>query len=267
MNITFTNRNIVILGGSKGIAFEAAKQLASDGANICLVGRDLPRLEASYAKLAENILDNNKHIYVNCDLMHSNAVEFIWEKIVVHWNGEVDSLVLNAGGPPLKKSVTDVTIDEWQQYFQSLFLSQITLVNRCIPFMKENKFGRIVSITSSGIIELLQGLVISNSIRSALSAWLKNLSSEVASFGININSVVIGKVATSRLQKLDSIRAQEMACNIEDIKKKNCEAIPVGRYGTTVEAANAILFLLSAQSSYVTGSHIYIDGGSIKKCF
>lgn len=267
MELKFNNRNILVLGSSSGIGYQVAKELALAGANVCLVGRDLSKLKLAYSKIIEQAKENHRHMYVCCDLMQADAPELIWESICSNWVDGVDSLVLNAGGPPFKKHIADVETNEWLQYFQSLFLSQINLVNKCIPLMKQKNFGRIVSITSAGVIEPLQGLVISNSIRSALSGWLKTLSFEVAKFGININSVVIGKVATTRIDKLDEVRANNSGESLEQVKQNSYAQIPIGRYGTVEEAANTILFLLSSLASYINGSHIYIDGGYIKKCF
>lgn len=267
MELDYTNRNIIILGGSDGVGFEVATKLAQNNANVCIVGRNLAKLESAFTKLHDLSRAGQQNIYVNADLTSSNSADDIWSTINAKWDGKVDSLVLNAGGPPFVKNAIDVPLEDWHTYFQSLFLSQITLVGKCMDYMKSNQFGRIVSITSSSIIEPIPGLVVSSAIRSALAAWLKTLSMEVAKYGITISSTPIGRVATGRLKTLDEQRAKTNSVSVDDVIQANSGNIPVGRYGTVEEAANVILFLLSAYSSYVNGSSIYIDGGSIKKCF
>ncbi|MCC2625524.1 MAG: NADH(P)-binding family protein [Burkholderiales bacterium] len=266
MQLDFRNRNIIVLGSSDGIGLQVALQLAQNNANACIVGRDIAKLEAAYAKINEISRKNHQNIYVNCDLTNPNSVNEIWSQVTAKWNGKVDSIVLNAGGPPFVKNSVDVPILDWHTYFQSLFLSQITLVSKCIDSMKANGFGRIVSISSSTIIEPAPGLVISSAIRSALAAWLKTLANEVAIHGITVTTVPIGKVATKRLEKLDSVRAETNSSSIQEVINANSANIPVGRYGTVEEAANVITFLLSEYSSYINGSLVHIDGGSMKKC-
>lgn len=264
MLLDFSNRNVIILGSSDGIGFEVALQLAKNNANVCIVGRDLAKLENAFNKINESSRNNHKNICINCDLTKPDSVDEIWVHITNGWNGEVDSLVLNAGGPPFVKNPLDVPLSDWHIYFQSLFLSQIALVGKCLDYMKGRQFGRIVSISSSSIVEPIPGLVVSSAIRSALAAWLKTLSLEVAKDGITVSTTPIGRVATNRLETLDANRAKSSSSTVDAVIQANSQNIPVGRYGTTEEAANVILFLLSEYSSYINGSSIYIDGGSIK---
>lgn len=267
MEFNFIKRQVIILGSSSGIGFELASQLSRLGASVCLVGREDAKLNSAYSQLEHNNFAEQKNLYFCCDLTDVNAINSLWDFIQNQWNGQVDSIVLNSGGPPFITSVTEINTNEWFTYFQSLFISQISLVCKSLSYMKSINFGRVVSISSSGIIEPLQGLGISNSIRSSLHAWLKTLSLEVASNGINITTAVIGKVATDRLMSIDKNRSKLLNCTVDEIIRKNCHNIPIGRYGRTNEAAESIIFLLSKYSSYINGSYLLIDGGSIKKSF
>lgn len=264
MQIDFTNRNIIVLGGSDGIGLRVAMSLAKNNANVCIVGRNISKLEAAYASIKQSSTNN---IYVNADLTKPESIDNIHNSIKTNWGGRVDSLVLNAGGPPFVQNAIDVPLSDWHTYFQSLFLSQIDLVSRCLESMKANQFGRIVSISSSSIVEPIPGLVVSSAIRSALASWLKTLSMEVAKDGINIMTAPIGKIATNRLKTLDAKKADMNSSTVDEVMINNYKNIPIGRYGTPTEAANIILFLLSEYSSYINGSSVFIDGGSIKKCF
>jgi len=265
MQFDFSRRNIIVLGSSKGIGFATAKMLAANGANVCIVGRNADALQHAMNEI--NALpkgESHNHLSVCCDLTSSASVDLLWQHVAKKWDGCVDSLVLNAGGPPIAKNVANVTRDEWLTYFQSLFLSQIDLVSRCLKHMQENKFGRIVSIASSSIIEVLPGLVISSAIRSALATWLKNLAHEVTIEGINVNTIVLGRVDTERIRSLDQNRAEQSSSSVDAVKASSCINIPAGRYGTPEEVANAITFLLSREASYISGSNITVDGGAIK---
>jgi 3-oxoacyl-[acyl-carrier protein] reductase len=266
MQLDFSNRNIIVLGSSDGIGFQVALQLAKNNANVCLVGRDIAKLETAYARVNEASVIGHENIYIKCDLTEVDSADEIWNYVTGKWGNRIDSIVLNAGGPPFVKHAVDVPLEDWHTYFQSLFLSQIALVSKCLDSMKANKFGRIVSISSSSIIEPFPGLVVSSAIRSALASWLKTLANEVGQYGITVTTAPIGKVGTQRLEKLDQVRAATDSRSVEDVVSANSANIPVGRYGTVEEAANVIVFLLSSYSSYINGSLVYIDGGSIKKC-
>lgn len=265
MKLDFTNRNVLVLGSSQGIGYGVAEKLASNGANVCLVGRNAEKLKHALAQInQQSDTQNSKNIYVECDLSETGAAKYIHEQVLNKWAG-IDSLVLNAGGPPFVDSVTNVTMDAWHTAFQSLFLTQVSLVNNCLNYMKQQKFGRIVSISSTSITEPLHGLVISGAIRSALAAWLKSLAIEVGSSGINAVTAIIGKVDTDRIKSLDAKRATTTGCSLDDIKRNNYANIPIGRYGSVNEVASTILFLLSQEASYITGSSVAIDGGVSKR--
>lgn len=265
MQLDFTNRNIVILGSSQGLGYGVAEKLAINGANVCLVGRNAQKLKDALAQINQKSgTKKGQNIYVECDLSDKDAANYIHEQVLKEWSG-IDSLVLNAGGPPFVESVSNVAIEEWHTSFQSLFLTQISLVNNCLSYMKQQKFGRIVSISSTSITEPLHGLVVSGAIRSALAVWLKSLSIEVGHYGINAVTAIIGKIDTDRIKSLDEKRAATIGCSLLEIKNKNCTNIPIGRYGDVDEVAKTILFLLSAEASYITGSSIAIDGGISKR--
>src|SRR5579863_2552893 len=155
MEFNFIKRRVIILGSSSGIGFELALQLSQLGASVCLVGREEAKLKAAYSRLEHSNYDEQKNLYYSCDLTEVNAINSLWNFIQDEWGDQVDSLVLNSGGPPFIASITEINMEEWFTYFQSLFISQIALVCKSLSYMKSINFGRIVSISSSGIIEPL----------------------------------------------------------------------------------------------------------------
>lgn len=263
MSFNFKGRNAVVLGASSGIGFEVARQLAISGANVCLVASNKEKLQKAYDEIC--VLGGELNIRSCVDLTKKDAVENLWLEILNKWQGRVDSLVLNSGGPPIAKNITEVSDEDWFKYFQSLFLSQISLVAKCLDYMKDNKFGRIVSISSSSIVEPITGLVISNSIRPALAGYLKTLANEMSVYGVNITNAIIGRIDTDRIKALDQNKSDTLKVPLAEIVENNQKIIPAGRYGSAKEAADVILFLLSEYASYISGSSVYIDGGAVKK--
>ena len=145
-----------------------------------------------------------------------------------------------------------------------MVLNQMRLTEAVLPAMRANKFGRILSVASTRIVEPIPGLAISNSLRAALANWMKTLSSEVAKDGVTINMLLPGSFATERIDGFNIREAEARGIPIAQVVEENSAAIPVGRYGDPKEFGAVAAFLASPRASYVTGQMIRIDGGSTK---
>jgi 3-oxoacyl-[acyl-carrier protein] reductase len=143
-----------------------------------------------------------------------------------------------------------------------MVLRLVTLTNRLLPGMKQQGWGRILTVASGGVIEPIPGLALSNTLRPALAGWSKTLSAEVAGHGITSNLLLPGSIHTDRLISLDTAAAKRSGRSIEDVRAESEQAIPAGRYGTVEEFAATAAFLCSAPASYVTGGLIRCDGGA-----
>jgi 3-oxoacyl-[acyl-carrier protein] reductase len=129
--------------------------------------------------------------------------------------------------------------------------------------MKERKWGRIITSTSSGVVAPIPNLGISNSLRSTLVGWSKTLAREIAPFGITSNIVLPGRIATDRIHFLDQAKAKRENIPISSVIAASTSSIPAARYGKPEEYGDVVTFLASARASYVTGSVIRVDGGLI----
>ncbi len=176
--------------------------------------------------------------------------------------GHVDVLVLNSGGPP-PGTAGELTSGQLAESLQTLVLTQIDLVARYLPGMRERGWGRIVAVGSSGMQQPIPGLARSNASRAALAGYLKTLSAEVAGDGVTVNMVLPGKIDTDRLTQIDNARAGSTGAAVEDVRAQSQAAIPIGRYGRPEEFGAAAVFLCGEPAGYITGIQLRVDGGAV----
>jgi 3-oxoacyl-[acyl-carrier protein] reductase len=142
--------------------------------------------------------------------------------------------------------------------------SIFSITDAMLEGMIARKWGRIITIGSSGVVQPIANLALSNGVRGAIAGWSKTLASEVARHGVTVNMILPGRIATDRVAELDGIRAEKTGASIEAVQEASRNDIPTGRYGRPDEFAAVAVFLASSQASYVTGSSIRVDGGMIR---
>jgi 3-oxoacyl-[acyl-carrier protein] reductase len=130
--------------------------------------------------------------------------------------------------------------------------------------MREQGWGRIVTIASSSIKQPIENLLLSNTYRVAILGLAKSLATELAPDGVLINTVGPGRIATDRVADLDATRAEKSGISIEEVRAQAEKTIPLGRYGTAEEFGKVAAFLVSGANSYLTGQHFLVDGGMVK---
>jgi 3-oxoacyl-[acyl-carrier protein] reductase len=177
--------------------------------------------------------------------------------------GHVDILVNNTGGPPSGPFEAHDTA-AWLQAYQLLLQSVLVLTRALLPGMKENGWGRIINITSIAVKQPVDGLILSNSLRAAVTGLARTLANEVASAGVTVNNVMPGYTRTDRLVDLATSIAKRSGGDTADAYAKWEREIPMGRVGEPREFAALVAFLASERASYITGTSIPVDGGWIK---
>lgn len=255
MNLGLENRRALVTGASRGLGRAIALALAAEGVAVTAVARNSERL----SQLAAESAAGSRAIATRvCDLSDPTAIQGLADVLE-----SVDVLVLNTGGPPAG-TVAEVSDALWSAQFEALFLSAIRLTRLALPGMKRRGFGRIIAVVSSGVIQPIPGLGISNAIRMALVGWAKTLSSEVAGQGITVNCLAPGRIATDRVAEMDQARAKRENISLDEVERQSRATIPAGRYGEAAEFASMATFLASTQASYMTGDIIRVDGGLIR---
>lgn len=260
MDLGISGKRALILASSRGLGLGVATQLCREGANVLLSGRS----ENTLAAAAESLTSGGPGSaeYTIADLAHADAAENLFAAAQDILGG-VDILVNNTGGPPPGR-VDTPDLDTWRSQIDAMLLRIIEITNLCVPEMKTAGWGRIITIASSGVIQPILGIAMSNTIRSALVGWNKSLSNEIAGDGITVNIMAPGRITTDRTRQLDAADAEEAGISIAEVEAASCATIPAGRYGTVEEFGAVGAFLASELASYVSGSVIRCDGGSIR---
>jgi 3-oxoacyl-[acyl-carrier protein] reductase len=255
MELGLEKRRALVTGASRGLGRAVALALAAEGADVIAVARNLERLN----DLVNATPAGRGGIAAcACDLADVSAIDGL--AAVMH---DTDILVLNTGGPP-PGPAADTPDAVWVKQFEAMFLSAIRLTRLALPGMRKRGFGRILAIVSSGVIQPIPNLSVSNALRSALVGWAKTLAGEVAADGVTVNCIAPGRIATDRVAELDQGRATREGIEVGQVQKESRAVIPVGRYGDAAEFASVAAFLASPRASYMTGGVIRVDGGMIR---
>jgi 3-oxoacyl-[acyl-carrier protein] reductase len=256
MDLGLKDKTALVLGAGGGLGSAIARTLAREGARVALADIDLAAAGAVAEELSKQ---GAAAIALRWDLADLSVVDANIAHIEREL-GPVDVLVNNTGGPP-PTPVSGQASELWAKHFQSMVLSVIAITDRVLPGMRERKFGRIVTSTSSGVVAPIPNLGLSNALRMTLLGWSKTLAREVGRDGITCNIVLPGRVATSRIQFLDEQKAKREGRPVEAVAAESTASIPAGRYGDPQEYADVVAFLASRNASYVTGSIVRVDGG------
>ena len=253
MDLELAQRRAVVTGASRGIGRAIALALAAEGARVTAVARNTTQLGELSALAGPGSITVR-----TADLSASAAIDGLATELE-----QADILVFNTGGPPFG-TAAEISDASWSAQFEAMFLSAIRLTRLALPGMRKRGFGRILLVVSSGVIQPIPNLALSNALRSGLVGWAKTLANEVAGDGVTVNCLAPGRIATDRVVEFDQNRAQREGVTVEQIQKQARAAIPTGRYGEAGEFAAVAAFLASPRASYVTGSVLRIDGGMIR---
>jgi 3-oxoacyl-[acyl-carrier protein] reductase len=258
MDLGLKGKRALVLSSSRGLGLGVAQSLAAEGANVMMTARSGDRLEAA-AKGINQKGQGQAHTYVgdlagNVEAIHRAAMQAL---------GGIDILVANTGGPPARTAL-NVKPEEWLPQFEAMILPVLKLAGLVLPGMQERGWGRILTIASSGVVQPIPNLVISNTLRSSLVGWSKTLATEVAKDGITVNLVLPGRIETDRTGELDAANAKAQSKSVDEVAAAARATIPAGRYGRVEEFADTVCFLASERASYITGSVIRVDGGAVR---
>lgn len=255
MILGLKGRTALVMAGSQGIGLASAQSFHAAGANVAICARSQGPLDAAAASMP------------GCMAMiadvtsESDIVAFV---AAAHQAfSSIDILVNNAGGPP-PGAFVDLDDAAWAKALELTLMSAIRATRAVLPTMKENKWGRIVNISSFGVKQPVPNLTLSNSIRMAVLGWAKTLADQVGPDGITVNTVCPGWTRTARVEKLFAQQSAKTGESREEIEAALAQSIPLRRPGEAQDVANLVAFLGSEAAGYITGTAIAVDGGATR---
>jgi 3-oxoacyl-[acyl-carrier protein] reductase len=260
LDLGLKNRVAIVTGSSQGIGKAIAYGLAREGAKLTICARTESTLKAT-AKEIESVF-GTEVLPFPADLKVKENIQAMM-KATADKFGRIDVLVNNTGGPP-SALFSETTDKDWQETFDSLMMSVVNCCREVIPYMKANKWGRIINMTSFAAKQPAERLVLSNAIRAGVLGLTKTLSNELAEYGILVNAVCPGWTLTDRVKHLAQSKVDKTGQDYEAIISEWTKSIPLNRMAQPEEIANLVVFLASEKASYITGAAIQVDGGAVK---
>jgi 3-oxoacyl-[acyl-carrier protein] reductase len=242
MDLGLTGRTAIVCGASAGLGLACAEALAEEGTRVVMLARRRDVLEREAKRIGG--------VAVVGDVREPDDVERAVRTAVDTFGG-IDILVPNSGGPPPGRA-DEIDVEQVQATVELLLLPVVRLVSLALPHLLQSDQGRIVLISSLAVREPTPHLALTNSVRPGVVGYMKSLANDLGPRGITVNSVAPGRIATARMRELygdDRPPSDEIA------------KIPARRLGRPRELGDLVAFLCSGRASYVSGTHIPVDGG------
>jgi 3-oxoacyl-[acyl-carrier protein] reductase len=260
MDLGLRGKVALVAAASRGLGRAIALELGAEGAKLVLCARGSDAL-ASARDMIVSCTGVEVHTVV-ADLANQSHVEMVATEAMAKF-GQVDVLVTNAGGPPAGVFETHAW-DAWERAVNLTLRSVVELTRAVLPGMRQRHWGRIINVTSIAVKQPVDNLILSNSVRSAVTGFARTLANEVATDGITVNNILPGYTRTERVEELADATATKEGRSRADILARFEQQIPMRRLGEPKEFAALAAFLASEQASYITGQSIAVDGGWIK---
>lgn len=252
MDLGLKDRVYIVTGGTRGLGRASAEALVADGARLVLASRSQESVDAAVRDLGGPD--------AVAGLAADNADPSTPDRLVaaaLDRFGRLDGALVSVGGPPAGRA-TDLTDDQWRSAFESVFLGAVRLARTVAAGLTDG--GALAFVLSSSVKSPIAGLAASNGLRPGLAMVIKQLADELGPDGVRSVGLLPGSIETDRLREL----AEAAGRDPEEAKAAGSKTIPLRRYGRPEEFGRVAAFVLSPAASYISGSMITIDGGSIR---
>jgi 3-oxoacyl-[acyl-carrier protein] reductase len=258
MELGIKDRVAMIAAASKGLGKACAMALAREGCKVSICSRNAEELE----KTRSEVDAKGDTLAVAADVSSANDLDNWYQRTVDRF-GQVDILVTNTGGPPVKRFM-ELSDENWLSGVDSTLMSVVRLSRTVIPGMRERRWGRIIHLTSLVAKQPVDELTISSTLRAGLSGLTKTMANQLGPDNITVNAILTGHILTDRQYALADVRTRERGITHEEYFAGQASEIPLRRIGEPREIGEVVAFLASERASYITGVSLQVDGGLIR---
>jgi len=260
MDLGLRGKVALVAAASRGLGRAIAFELANEGTKLIICARGAGDLEAARKDIATR---TGVEVHaIAADVSDRTQLDRVTAEAMAKF-GQVDILVTNAGGPPAGVFETH-SWDAWERAVNLTLRSAVELTRAVLPGMRARKWGRIINVTSIAAKQPVDNLILSNSIRSAVTGFARTLANEVATDGVTVNNILPGYTRPERVEQLAESTAKKEGLTPRDIVARFEREIPMRRLAEPEEFAALAAFLASTRASYITGQSIVADGGWIR---
>ncbi|MFF3574891.1 SDR family oxidoreductase [Nocardia jiangxiensis] len=254
MYLGLENGVALVTAASRGIGRATAERLAAEGMTVVAAARSVGG--------APEAVGTGRIVPYTHDLGDAAATADLVEKVVAEF-GALDVLVLNTPGPRILPAL-DTGWDDWTTAHDLLLRPVVQLATAAGRRMRDKGSGSIILLSSTWVRQPASGGVLSASYRSAASAFVKTIATELAPSGVRVNQVMPGATGTDRMQGIVEMKSKNNGTTVEEEIDKVVADIPVRRWGEASEIADVVAFLASPRASFITGTALPVDGGAIR---
>lgn len=259
MKLGISGKKALVCGASKGLGRGCATSLAREGCEVTIVGRTPAAIETAAREL--QALTGSKITAVAADITTPEG-----RAAALAACPHPDIMVTNAGGPP-PGDFRKFSRDDWIKAVDGNMLTPIELMKATLDGMIARRFGRIINITSSAVKSPIDCLALSNGARSGLTGFVAGLSRSVVKHNVTINNLLPGVFDTDRMRSNFEFTAKARSMTPAEVRTERLGQLPAGRFGTPEEFGELCAYLCGAQSGYITGQNMVIDGGAYPGTF
>jgi 3-oxoacyl-[acyl-carrier protein] reductase len=263
MKLGLKEKVVLVTGASRGIGRAIAEAFAAEGSSVVLNARhqqDLEQVAQQVQQFGGNVLG------LAADVMKADEIQRMVQQAIAHF-GTIHILVNNVGGADAFASFEELSDEDWITIFTLNVLSIVRLTRAVVPSMQHQQWGRIINISSESGMQPDAFMPHYNAAKAAVNNLTKSLSKAYAQDGILVNTISPAFIKTPPIEQLFAAQSKEYGITLQEAEqaflRQNRPHIELGRPGTPEEVAAAVVFLASEAASFIDGTNLRVDGGSV----